>query len=57
MKHILDDEIYASYVCPMCDHVIENVNVQESIYSGAPICPECEQNEEMDISAFYTIEE
>ena len=57
-KRLLNFEsIKADYICPECEKKIEGVSIFESIYNGAPICPKCTPEMEMDIIEVYEIEE
>ena len=47
-KEVAVDKVVATYYCEDCDCDAHDVPVQESIYNGPPMCPNCEDEMSID---------
>jgi NAD-dependent SIR2 family protein deacetylase len=50
-REIQPDSIYMEFYCDRCEKREENVDVQECIYNGPPMCSDC--NIEMSLDKMF----
>jgi hypothetical protein len=49
------DQVVADYYCDLCEERQNRIPVQESIYTGAPMCAGCDK--EMALDRIYLLKE